>query len=211
MKRNLLSTILIVLFLLPQSGHAQKPGLPYNRFTGEITQTKFVQTGQSREKTYNAVKTWITKKFPNHREVIKIDEAGWGRIVFQHHEPIPSQRFKSFSYRVTLDIKDGSYSCTINNVKTLSPGSTVYQSADVDFSNMGTYGQDIDDIDREISITKNKKDLEKLYEERRTLKSFLREYDKSHNVMDVHFTMIQNGIFDATTGGNSLAENGGKP
>ena len=211
MKRNILSTILIVLFLLPRTGSAQKPGLPYNRFTGEITQTKSVETGQSREKTYNAVKTWITKKYPNHREVIKIDEAGWGRIVFQHHEPIPSQRFKSFSYRVTLDIKDGSYSCTINNVKTLIHGSTAYQSADADFSNMGTYGQDIDDIDREISITKNKKELEKLYEERRTLKSFLREYDKSHNVMDVHFTMIQNGIFDATTGGNSLADSRAKP
>jgi hypothetical protein len=210
MNQLLYSTFFIGILLFPATGSAQKPGLPYNRFTGEITQTKFVETGQSREKTYNAVKSWITRKYPNHREVIKIDQAGWGKIVFQHHEPIASQRFKSFSYRVTLEIKDGNYTCTINNVKTLSPGSTVYSSADMDFSNMGTFGKDIDDIDREISITKDKKELAKLYEERRTLKSFLSDYDKSHNVMDNHFTMIQNGIFGAVTGSNSLADNGDK-
>jgi hypothetical protein len=127
------------------------------------------------------------------------------QLVLQDTEPITSARFKSFSYRVIIDIKDGNYTCTINNVRTLSPGAEAYISADQDFSNMGMYGQDIDDIDREISITKDKKALAKLYDERRTLKLFLRDYDKSHCVMDMHFTMIQNGIQQSVTGSGSLA------
>ncbi|MCE7066946.1 DUF4468 domain-containing protein [Dyadobacter sp. CY326] len=205
MKQFLPSTILSIFLLFAQQSHAQKAGLPYNRFTGEITQTKFVQTGQSREKSYNAIKAWIVKKYPNHRQLIRIDDAGSGQLVLQDTEPISSAKFKSFSYRVNIDIKDGNYTCTINTVKTLSPGADSYVTADQDFSNMGMYGQDIDDIDREISITKDKKELAKLFNERRVLTSFLRDYHKSHYVMDLHFTMIQNGIYQSVAGAGSLA------
>ncbi|SKB80265.1 DUF4468 domain-containing protein [Dyadobacter psychrophilus] len=207
MKRFLFSTTLIFSLHLFTPGFAQKPGLPYNRFTGEITQTKTVQTGQSRDKTFSAIKGWITKTYPNYREVVRAEDMSSGHFIIQDREPIVSERFKSFSYRVTIDVKDGNYTCTINNVKTLSPGSATYMSADMDFSNMGMYGQDIDDTSRQISITKNKKVLAKLYKKRRVLKSFLLDYNKSHNKMCLQFNMIQNGILEAVSGVSSLAAN----
>ena len=205
MKRFLFSTIFIFSLHLITPGFAQKPGLPYNRFTGEITQTKTVQTGQSRDKTFGAIKGWITRTYPNYREVVRAEDMSSGRFVLQDREPIISGQFKSFSYRVTLDVKDGYYTCTINNVKTLSSGSAAYTSADMDFSNMGMYGQDIDDISRQISITKNKKVLAKLYKKRHALKSLLSDYNKSHHKMDLQFSTIQNGILEAVSGTSSLA------
>ena len=207
MNRLLFSTLLALLFLGNKPSQAQKPGLPYNRFTGEITQTKLVETGQSREKTYKAIRCWILKKYPNHREIIKIDEPGPGKIVLQDSDPIAAGRFKSITYKIHIDIKDGSYSCTINNVMTLTPGTNVYRSADQDFSRMGMYGKDIDDIDREISITRNKKQRAKLYQKRQFFKSLLADYDKSHVAMDIQFTRIQNSIFEATNANDSLAAN----
>ncbi|MCF0050517.1 DUF4468 domain-containing protein [Dyadobacter sp. LJ53] len=205
MKRFLFSTTLIFSLLLVAPGFAQKSGLPYNRFTGEITQTKTVQTGQSKDKTFNVIKSWISRTYPNYREVVMAEDISSGRFVIQDHEPIVSERFKFFSYRVTIDVKDGNYSCTINNVRTLSSGSSAYTSADMDFSNIGKYGQHIDDIGWQISITKNKKDLAKLYKKRRALKSHLADYNKSHCKMDQQFTFIQNGLLEAVSGAGSLA------
>lgn len=205
MKRFLFSTILIFAICTTLPGLAQKPGLPYDRFTGEITQTNLVQTSLSKDKAYTLIKAWIYKTFPNYREVVKVEDMSWGRLVFQDREPVLSAHFKSFSYRVTIDIKDGSYTCTINNVKTLSDGAAVYTSADLDFSTMGMYGQDIDDIGREMSVTRNKKELAKLHKERSVLKSFLRDYHKSHCTMNAQFNMIQSGLRGAVFGTSSLA------
>ncbi|MCF0041283.1 DUF4468 domain-containing protein [Dyadobacter fanqingshengii] len=205
MKRFLFSTTLIFSLHLITPGFAQKPGLPYNRFTGEITQTQVVKTDQSRDKAFSAIKAWISKTYPNYREVVRAEDMSSGRIIIQDREPINSNRFKSFSYRVTIDVKDGHYTCTINNVKTLSLGSAAYASADMDFSNMGMYGQDIDDISRQISITKNKKALAKLYKNRSVLKSLLSDYDKSHYKMSAQFNMIQTGLLEAVSGTSSLA------
>jgi hypothetical protein len=205
MKYPLLSTLFIVALNLFKPSFAQKSGLPYDRFTGEITQTKSVQTGQSRDKAFSAARAWIRRTYPNYREVIRVEDAGLGRIVFQDQEPIVSESFKSFSYRVQVDIKDGFYNCTINNVKTRNAVSADYTSADADFSNIGMYGKHIDDIGREISITKSKKAKAKLYQQRRNIKSVLQDYHKSHYLMDLQFTMIQNGLREAVLGPGSLA------
>jgi hypothetical protein len=205
MKHCLLSATFVFTLLFARAGYAQKSGLPYDRFTGEITQTNIVQSRQTKEKIFHAIKAWIVKTYPNHREIVRTENMNTGRIVFEDVEPISSPSFKSFSYVVTIDVKDGGFSCKINKVKTLSAGSAAYTSADMDFSTMGVYGQDIDDLDREISITRNKKELAKLERERHTIKSFLRDYDKSHSAMNTQFEMIQNGIRRAVLTGSSLA------
>jgi hypothetical protein len=205
MKHSLLSTLLIVLLCFPEPASAQKAGLPYNRFTGEITQTKVVQTGQSKAKTCQALRSWIFKTYPNYREIMKVDDPGTGKIVYQDKEPIVSEKFKSFSYRVSIDVKDGLYSCTIDQVRTLGPGSTEFTSADMDFPTIGIFKKDLDDVERDISYTTNKRELAKLYKERRTLKSFLLDYHKSHQTMLSQFNMIQNGLRLAVNGMGPLA------
>jgi hypothetical protein len=173
------------------SGLAQKPELSYNKFTGEVTQTRVVDMSKDHLVVFRNVRTWLTQKYSNYWEIIKVSDADRGKIVYNSSESVYTPGFDAFSYRVTVDIKDNQYSCTIDQVKTKQSGSKDYVSSDMDFSTIHTYRRRIADIDVAKMIRKGKTEQSRLNRERWSKTSYLENLAKMHDIMAYQFDRVQ--------------------
>jgi hypothetical protein len=159
--KTLLPLLSLILFI-SLTGLAQKPELTYNKFSGEISQTRIVDMGREPTVAFRNVRTWLTQKYSNYWEIIKVSDQDRGKIVYHGSESVYTQGFEAFSYRVTVDIRDNKYSCTIDQVKTRQTGSKDFVSSDMDFSTIYTYKKRIADIDVAKTLRKSKAEQSRL-------------------------------------------------
>jgi hypothetical protein len=202
-----MKTLLPFLSLIiwtPIFGLAQKPELSYNKFTGEITQTRIVDMGKDQLVAFRNVRAWLTQKYSNYWEIIKVSDLDRGKIVYHGSESVYTPGFDAFSYRVTVDIKDNQYSCTIDQVKTKQSGSKVYESSDMDFSTIHTYKRRIADIDVRKTLRKGKAEQTRLNRERWAKTSYLENLAKMHDIMAYQFERIQVEVRNAALKGDPM-------
>ncbi|WAC14657.1 DUF4468 domain-containing protein [Dyadobacter pollutisoli] len=197
--------LLSMMLLTSLIGTAQKPELTYNKFTGEISQTRVVDMGRAPAVAFRNVRAWLTQKYSNYWEVIKVSDPDRGKIVYHGSEPVYTQGFEAFSYRVIVDLKDNKYSCTIDQVKARPTGSKVFVSSDMDFSTIYTYQKRIADIDVAKTLRKGKAEQTRLNQERSAKVTYLENLAKMHDIMAYHFNRIQWELRNAALKGEPVA------
>jgi len=192
-----LMTLFIAISIITESYSQKKFSPPYNEITGEITQTKIVETGKNKDATFNLVRAFLAKKYPSYKDMVQVEDLNSGQIIFSGAEPIYKGRFDSFSFATTVDIKDGKYRCVIDNVKVREKGSAHYSTFSISHSMIKKYDKEIEDLEYLISTTKKKRELSSLNEDLAIKNSFRSDYIEAHHMMALRFDIIQLGMQDA--------------
>lgn len=128
---------------------------PYLAGTTKIGRESVVFTGKPQSETFQSVRTWIKKKYPDYFKMIQAYDMAAGQIVYKTTADVPHGRFKSMMFTVTIDVKDRKYKCTIDGLQLMGRLYNFYDAANAnDFASdseiCGTVAKRFSEIDQSL-------------------------------------------------------------